>query len=480
MYKKSSMLLWMLVILLVISAAMAGCSSGGPVDNAKPVANAEPVVAEQSAETDFVTVYVFTPVDWYDVHVWAWKDGGEDAFAEWPGTPAEHNPEAQCVSASVPAWIDRLVISAHGGTVQTADLSVEQGKDVWIAADSAESYIFYENPLAGREETVNEDPLFLAAEQGDFETVKSMLPSIEDRSILTDWAFNDFNYAYAADAIRAGDYETAIEFFGYCAYEDNRRYADIFRNLLAGDVEAAVEIKTDMGFTMLDGDLDMTWPEIICMVTGATEGASELECTLMDEYLTRRLWARQPEFTEDFFVFGEYSAWESPNYIGEIKDQESYVPVADLKKLTAQCGSEANGKILIVRCQKGYPQGSTHYAIDLRAMDQLSYDLYPASLSEVEYILVISYDYAKEGRYKQTFSVGDNSTVDYFDFLRMKGQVQLKEVPSGKTVQQSQWIQGTGEADAHFSDLSYQCSNMPEVAPHIMSAVEKVRELNAA
>jgi hypothetical protein len=68
----------------------------------------------------------------------------------------------------------------------------------------------------------------------------------------------------------------------------------------------------------------------------------------------------------------------------------------------------------------------------------------------------------------------------YFDFLRMKGRVELIRVADQRTIYQSSWVQGGGEVQAHFSDLDYQCSDMPETGAGIKEAVAKVQELNAA
>ena len=111
-------------------------------------------------------------------------------------------------------------------------------------------------------------------------------------------------------------------------------------------------------------------------------------------------------------------------------------------------------------------------------MWNLSYDLYPSSLSEVEYILLTNYGYNNEGEYKQTFSSEYASVDDYFTFLRMTGQVSLIDPLTGSAIYESPLISGTGEVDAYFSDKGYQCSNMPETGPYIIEAVEKVRELN--
>ena len=146
--------------------------------------------------------------------------------------------------------------------------------------------------------------------------------------------------------------------------------------------------------------------------------------------------------------------------------------------LYSKCGTEANGKALILRSQKGFPDGKVYYAVDLMMMDRLCYDLYPASLSEVEYIILAEYSYDTAGKYKQTMTMGENAVEDYFTFLNMKGRVQLIDPETGTAIDQFPWIQESGEPEAHFSDLNYQCSKMPETGEYIIGAMEKVRQLN--
>jgi len=483
MKKNKLLLACLLVAVTLLSLTLAGCGTTQEAPpSPKPSSNSssELLAPDNPQENASVTVYVFTPVDWSDVYVWAWKDGGQDAFPAWPGIQATHNPQAECVSASVPAWIDRLVISTQGGSVQTADLTVEAGKDVWLAVTEEEVYIYYENPLAGREETQSDDPLYRAAQQGDYETWKSLLPSIEDRSVLNNWIYDNFNYDYALECFRAGDYETCTEFLGYCTYEDYQLYGQVIELLLRGEREAALDTINSIGFTIWDIDLDMSWAEIVCKVTGLADTASDLDLLLMDKYVSLRLRSYERSFTEDTLVFGE-SNYQSYQYVGEIQDTDSYLPVANLNTLKSQCGREAAGKILVLRSQAAYPQGNTYYAIDLPTMDYLSADLYPASLSEVEYILIANYGYNVEGYYEQSFTNnGDVVDQSQFAFLRMKGQVQLLNVKSGQTVQTCPWVYGPGEVDLYFGDEGYECSGMPETGPDIYHCVQKVRELNAS
>ena len=130
---------------------------------------------------------------------------------------------------------------------------------------------------------------------------------------------------------------------------------------------------------------------------------------------------------------------------------------------------------MILRSQKNFPRdGKTYYAVELWRMDDLYADLYPADLSEVEYIIMVEYDYTDAGKYRRTFSSGDNSIEDIFDFLRFKGRVVLTQLSNGKALFTSPWVNGTGEADVFGSEV-WQGSNLPDLGKHMVSAVEKLR-----
>lgn len=469
------------LLALIIMISMVGCKSESTANMAEPPVETVPaeteavVISAKPTDKHVVTVYVSAPGDWDEANLWAWKDGGENVEDAWLGM--KYNEKNTYFSEVLPKWVDRVVIRNFEKDEITEELSFMPGYNVWIVIDEQESKIYYEDPHVVVPRTTQKDPFYLAAEQGDFEAMKGMLADIEDRSILTDWVYNDFNYEYALDAIRAGDYETAIEFFGYCASDLDRIYAEVIEMLLAGEWESALDVIKSVEYASLDRDLEMSWGEIIREIAGLTKNTSVIDQVLMDNYVAQYLKVREPSFKEEELLFGDTSYWMSENYVGEITE-EDYLAVSNFNKLKSQCGSKAKGKVLIIRSQMSYPKGKTYYAIDFPNMENLSADLYPASLSEVEYIIVEEYGYTVDGKYRQTLSIGDNSVVDVFAFLRMKGQVQLLNVSNGKTVQTSPWIEGTGEVAEHFSELNYQCSNMPETGAHIISAVGEVRRLN--
>lgn len=93
-----------------------------------------------------ITVHAQVPADWADPCCWAWSaPDGTNAFASWPGEALTQDGDWYIIE--VPGWINSVIINGNGGSVQTADLSVEAGKDVWVVVTDAENAaVSYEEP----------------------------------------------------------------------------------------------------------------------------------------------------------------------------------------------------------------------------------------------------------------------------------------------------------------------------------------------
>ena len=93
-----------------------------------------------------VTVYAQVPEDWADPCCWAWSaPDGTNAFASWPGEALTRDGDWYTIE--VPGWINSVIINGNEGSVQTADLSVEAGKDIWVVVTDAENAaVSYEEP----------------------------------------------------------------------------------------------------------------------------------------------------------------------------------------------------------------------------------------------------------------------------------------------------------------------------------------------
>ena len=97
---------------------------------------------------DNITVHAQIPADWEAPCCWAWSaPDGTNAFTSWPGEAL--TLDGDWYTIQVPGWINSVIINGNEGTVQTTDLSVEAGKDIWIVVTDAENAaVSYEEPAA--------------------------------------------------------------------------------------------------------------------------------------------------------------------------------------------------------------------------------------------------------------------------------------------------------------------------------------------
>ena len=93
-----------------------------------------------------ITVRVQAPVSWTDPCLWAWSHpDGTNVFISWPGEPLVM--EGDWLTMVVPGWINRVIVNGNQGDVQTDDIEVDVGKDVWLVVTDPETYsVTYEEP----------------------------------------------------------------------------------------------------------------------------------------------------------------------------------------------------------------------------------------------------------------------------------------------------------------------------------------------
>lgn len=300
--------------------------------------------------------------------------------------------------------------------------------------------------------------------------MKALVENITDRGFLSDWDYNDFTAQYAADCILEKDFETAIEFFGYSTNQYDLPYADVLRCLLDQDFDGALEILDSMEYTNLRYDLDMSWSEIFAFVAGLEKDEDDLGSILLHKYIDLRC------TQSDNYNFSDWAhGFAGGEPIGPIEKSQNVFPVEDPEALYAQCGTDPQGKVLILRTQRNYPQdGTIHYSVETYLMGQLPQELYPKDLSQVQYVILLDYDFFNAGNYVRTFTYGDDKQTDTFAFLRVKGRISVTDLTNDKTLFTSPWVNGTGEADVWGAEV-FQVSNKPDLTDHFITAVEKIQ-----
>lgn len=105
-----------------------------------------------------ITVHAQVPADWENPCCWAWSaPDGTNAFASWPGEGLTQ--DGGWYTVEVPGWINSVIINANEGSIQTSDLSVEAGRDLWVVVTDAENAaVTYEEPAGAAAPAETEAP----------------------------------------------------------------------------------------------------------------------------------------------------------------------------------------------------------------------------------------------------------------------------------------------------------------------------------
>ena len=102
-----------------------------------------PPPQEDAPETDLITVRAKVPDAWMDPGVWAWNNDYGSVFPSWPGQEFTE-VDGDWHVMQIPGWINGIIINAINGGVQTDDIMVEMGRDLWIAVIAGDGSYHYD------------------------------------------------------------------------------------------------------------------------------------------------------------------------------------------------------------------------------------------------------------------------------------------------------------------------------------------------
>ncbi|MEN6419895.1 MAG: starch-binding protein [Clostridiaceae bacterium] len=139
----------------VIISANEGAvqTAGSVIETGKAVwiavASAEEatVVYEKPAEPTF-TVHAKVDASWTMPCIWSWSHpDGTNVFTNWPGADMMDEGNGW-FNYGLPMWVNRLIINANAGAIQTGDIEIE-AKELWVVVDAEGNFtLSYEQPAA--------------------------------------------------------------------------------------------------------------------------------------------------------------------------------------------------------------------------------------------------------------------------------------------------------------------------------------------
>ena len=95
---------------------------------------------EAPAYVEKFVVHAKVDDSWEAPCLWAWSaPDGTNAFAAWPGEALEEG-EGGWLVKEIPGWVNSIIVNGNEGSVQTTDISVETGKDIWLTINGPEDY----------------------------------------------------------------------------------------------------------------------------------------------------------------------------------------------------------------------------------------------------------------------------------------------------------------------------------------------------
>ena len=239
-------------------------------------------------------------------------------------------------------------------------------------------------------------------------------------------------------------YESALRAYRKCRNDtDAKSRAEVIQKIMEKDYYGAASI-ADASFDYNDVSREQ-WTSVLNHYFHESEDSGTVDINQALNYVyARSIFSRDSvsrnSLTADSFtnalMIENLGVPIDFTMIGKPENNSSgWYVVDDLDSFYQQCGENSEGKILILVESHSYASNSRNkevrYAVSLDLMEQLPVSYIPLSLDEVEYVVMVTYDYELEGYY-----LGGG------DALRENAFVKIYQFPGPKSKYVSEEIEG--------------------------------------
>ena len=292
--------------------------------------------------------------------------------------------------------------------------------------------------------------------------------SIENTTYADVIAF--LNNVYLNEAkiyINRKEYDKAIEEYKKCQGNAEAEFClSIFDDLNGGEPYRAATAIIGQQNKQISRHSKADWLVIFKSIIEDLPQKRELETRLNQKAAIRLL-----ENPVDFFAESYYQKFDTIFDDIDMIDctaipKDENITVRSLEELYKNCGTNPAGKILIVVQTHDFPDKKATVMISFGAMELLPAEYHPASLAEVEHVVLIDYNYSRSGSYtKGTKAVRENAKITIY------------HMPDQKAVSSSNTLQG-GYAPGSFyyygSPPAWKSGGAPNVSTKLVELLKKI------
>lgn len=303
---------------------------------------------------------------------------------------------------------------------------------------------------------------------GKTEEAIKQAESVENTTQADVVAFLNLIYLNEAN-IRIGreDYKGAVSFYKKCQGDAEAEFnLSVLETLMNGNPYQAATVIAEQ----LDGSASSIsrweWQVIFENVISDLPEAKDLDVCLSRETAIALL--KDPiDFNDeshaesfDIFLKGNYMIGAT-----EIEGDRCF-SVSSMEDLYSQCGTAPAGKILIVLQTHDFPDKNKAQMVSLGVMNLLPVEYRPVSLAEVEYIVLVSYNYSKTGKYtKGTTAVQENAKITVY------------RMPDKKSVANSGTLRGDRAPNSFYYYVTppdWYSGGAPNVSSKLVGLLKKI------
>ena len=256
---------------------------------------------------------------------------------------------------------------------------------------------------------------------------------------VTNPPVNEFSYCQAmssfhslsANSDHLFDIRTKLEQCGDYLY--SKKYINILTLLIDGNYSDAISAVKQLPQNSTNGITHKQWEEFIrgyldnVPFTSLEEGLQLLHA--------RSMLTGAPSYTSQEFA-ELVDTYDSA--IGTLPENNTHeFSVPSLERLFDSYGSNSKGKVVILKSFRAYDTSSRTYAISLELMQYLPEKYVPKSIDEVEYIIILEYDYRKDpnGFYFGTAALQETAEIQIYslslnDYVYVSPLIEGPNAPS--------------------------------------------------